>query len=200
MYCNNCCLCLPIRGGGMWLSGLVLVINAAGAISLFLWGTFFFSSSTICAIVAGFSAFQAVTAAIAFIAQCNWSYMLTRMYVFVQWLVMFLSAARIGLVAYELASNKDRIQDACLHPSAYATIVAERDGSRTTTKLPPSFYCSIKVDTFVLVVVVGMVVDWLLNGYLYFVLWRFYTKMRLYPEAVKGGDNAFSYEEALDEV
>lgn len=55
----------------MWLSGFVLVINAAGSICLFLWGTFFFSSSAICAIVAGFSVVQAVTAAIAFIAQFN---------------------------------------------------------------------------------------------------------------------------------
>ncbi|KAF9119025.1 hypothetical protein BGX30_004142 [Mortierella sp. GBA39] len=125
--------------------------------------------------------------------------MLTRMYVFVQWLVMFLSAARIGLVAYELALSKDQIQDACLHPSAYATIVVETDGS-STAKLPPSFYCGTKVNTFVMVVVVGMMVDWLLNGYLYFVLWRFYTRMRLYPEAVKNGDSGFSYEEALDEV
>ncbi|KAG9061956.1 hypothetical protein KI688_006673 [Linnemannia hyalina] len=149
--------------------------------------------------VAGFSALQSITAAIAFIAQCNWSYMLTRMYVFVQWLVMFLSAARIGLVAYELALNKDQIQNACLHPSAYATVVVDTDGS-STAKLPPSFYCGTKVDTFVMVVIVGMMVDWLLNGYLYFVLWRFYTKMRLYPEAVKNGDSEFSYEEALDEV
>lgn len=58
----------------MWLSGLVLVINAAGVICLFLWGNIFFSSSAICAIVAGFSALQAVTAAIAFIAQCNVSW------------------------------------------------------------------------------------------------------------------------------
>ncbi|KAF9537038.1 hypothetical protein EC957_008970 [Mortierella hygrophila] len=183
----------------MWLSGLVLVINAASAICLFLWGTFFFSSSAICVIVAGFSALQSITGAIAFIAQCNWSYMLTRMYVFVQWLVMFLSAARIGLVAYELALNKGQIQNACLHPSAYATVVVETDGS-SNVKLPPSFYCGTKVDTFVMVVVVGMMVDWLLNGYLYFVLWRFYMRMRLYPEAVKDGDSGFSYEDALDEV
>jgi len=121
------------------------------------------------------------------------------MYVFAQWLVMFLSVARIGLVAYELELSKERIQDACFDPSAYATVVVESDGS-STTKLPPSFYCGTKVETFVLVVVVGMAVDWLLNGYLYFVLWRFYTRMRLYPETVKNGDSGFSYEEALDEV
>lgn len=125
--------------------------------------------------------------------------MLTRMYVFVQWLVLFLSAARIGLVAYDLALNKDRIQDACLRPSVYAIVVVDSNGSTRSTKLLTSFYCGTEMDTFVLVVVVGMVVDWLLNGYLYFVLWRFYTRMRLYPETVKDGEG-FSYEEALDEV
>ncbi|KAK3834079.1 MAG: hypothetical protein J3R72DRAFT_452573 [Linnemannia gamsii] len=198
MYCNNCCLCLPIRGGGMWLSGLCLVINATGAICLFLWGGFFFSSSTICVIVAGFSVLQAVTAALAFLAQCNWSYMLTRMFVYIQWLILFLSSARIGLVAYELALNKDRIQDACYHPSSHITTVTNTDDGSVTSKMPPSFYCSTGVDTFMMVIVVGMVVDWVLNGYLYFVLWRFYVRMREYPDSVKNED--FTYEEALDEV
>lgn len=70
MYCNNCCLCFPIRGGGMWLSGLVILVNAVGAIFLFLWGPFFFSS-TQAVIFGGFSALQAALAGIAFFGFCS---------------------------------------------------------------------------------------------------------------------------------
>lgn len=70
MWCNNCCLCFPVRGGAMWLAGLVIVINGIGGILLFLWGPYFFSS-TMALIFGGFSALQAATAGIAFLGLCN---------------------------------------------------------------------------------------------------------------------------------
>lgn len=54
----------------MWLSGLVIFVNAVGAIFLFLWGPFFFSS-TQAVIFGGFSALQAALAGIAFFGFCN---------------------------------------------------------------------------------------------------------------------------------
>lgn len=54
----------------MWLSGLVILINAIGAVFLFLWGPFFFSS-TQSVIFGGFSALQAALAGIAFFGFCN---------------------------------------------------------------------------------------------------------------------------------
>lgn len=70
MWCNNCCLCFPVRGGAMFLAGLVIAINAAGGILLFLWGPYFFSS-TMALIFGGFSVLQAATAGIAFLGLCN---------------------------------------------------------------------------------------------------------------------------------
>lgn len=70
MWCNNCCLCFPVRGGGMWLAGLVILINAVGGVLQFLWGSYFFSS-TMALLFAGFSVIQAITAFIAFLGMCN---------------------------------------------------------------------------------------------------------------------------------
>ncbi|KAF9378795.1 hypothetical protein BGX21_002809 [Mortierella sp. AD011] len=81
--------------------------------------------------------------------------MLTRLFVYVQWLVTLLSVARIGVIAFELEQNRDQIT-------------------------------------------AGLAADWVLNGYLYFVVWRFYVRMRLYPELMKAGE--FTYEEGLDEL
>lgn len=54
----------------MWLSGLVILVNAIGAVFLFLWGPFFFSS-TQSIIFGGFSALQAALAGIAFFGFCG---------------------------------------------------------------------------------------------------------------------------------
>ncbi len=54
----------------MFLTGLVIVLNAIGGILLFLWGSYFFSS-TMAVIFGGFSALQAVTAGVAFLGLCN---------------------------------------------------------------------------------------------------------------------------------
>lgn len=54
----------------MWLSGLVILVNAIGGVLLFLWGAYFFSS-TMALLFAGFSVIQAITAGIAFLGLCN---------------------------------------------------------------------------------------------------------------------------------
>ncbi|KAF9303822.1 hypothetical protein BGZ74_002966 [Mortierella antarctica] len=189
MYCNNCCLCFPIRGGGMWLSGLVIFVNAVGAIFLFLWGPFFFSS-TQAVIFGGFSALQAALAGIAFFGFCNTSYMLIRMYVFITWLIMFLSAARMGWMAFALASNKDQISSGC-----YGGV---NDKGYTTPTALANIYCQYNIDTVVMMFIVGFMVDFVLKGYHYFVVWRYYVRMRLTPGDQKYA--AFTYEEALDEI
>lgn len=54
----------------MWLAGLNILTNAIGGVLLFLWGSYFFSS-TMALLFGGFSAIQAVTAGIAFLGMCN---------------------------------------------------------------------------------------------------------------------------------
>ncbi|KAI8606180.1 hypothetical protein EDD21DRAFT_331164 [Dissophora ornata] len=189
MYCNNCCMCLPMRGGGMWLSGLCFLINVIGAAFLFLWGSYFFSSS-LAPFLGGFSALQAITATVAFFGLYNYSFMLTRMFVYMQWLLTFVSAARIGLMAFELEQNQDRISGECFG--------GVNDKGYSPQGTTAAFYCNTPIDTFILVFIVGLAVDWMLNGYMYFVAWRFYVRLRLYPDAIKGEE--FTFEEGLDEL
>ncbi|KAG0326074.1 hypothetical protein BG000_001538 [Podila horticola] len=154
MYCNNCCLCFPIRGGGMWLSGLVILVNAVGAIFLFLWGPFFFSS-TQAVIFGGFSVLQAALSGIAFFGFCS-----------------------------------DQISSGC-----YGGV---NDKGYTTPTALANIYCQYNIDTVVMMFIVGFVLDFVLKGYHYFVVWRYYVRMRLTPGDQKY--SAFTYEEALDEI
>ncbi|KAG0096884.1 hypothetical protein BGZ93_003833 [Podila epicladia] len=103
---------------------------------------------------------------------------------------MFLSAARIGWMAFALASNKDQISSGCFGG-------VNDKGSSTPTALV-NIYCQYNIDTVVMMFIVGFVVDFVLKGYHYFVVWRYYVRMRLAPGDQKYA--AFTYEEALDEV
>ncbi|KAF9390927.1 hypothetical protein CPB97_008032 [Podila verticillata] len=188
MWCNNCCLCFPVRGGGMWMAGLNILTNAIGGVLLFLWGSYFFSS-TMALLFGGFSVIQAVTAGIAFLGLCNWSYMMTRMFVYIQWLVAFLATARIGIMAFQLESNKALIWNECWG--------AVNDKGYSPQGTAAAFYCNTPIDTFIMIFIAGLVVDYVLNLYMYFVVWRFYVRMRLYPFQ-KGV--ALTYEQGLYEI
>ncbi|KAF9356907.1 hypothetical protein BGX34_009705 [Mortierella sp. NVP85] len=122
---------------------------------------------------AGFSVVQAVTAGLAFLGLCNWSYMLIRMFVFIQWLVAFLGVARVGVMAFQLESRKEHIAAECWG--------AVNDKGYSPQGTAAAFYCSTPINTFIMFFIGGLVIDFVLNLYMYFVVWRFYVRMRLYP-------------------
>ncbi|KAF9580313.1 hypothetical protein BGW38_003092 [Lunasporangiospora selenospora] len=188
MWCNNCCLCFPVRGGGMFLTAFVLLINAIGGILMFLWGAYFFSS-LFAMVFGGFSMLQAAMAGLAFLGLCNWSYMLTRMFIYIQWIVAFLGVARIGMMAFQLEKRKGQISAQCWG--------AVNDKGYSPQGTAAAFYCNTPIDTFVMIFIIGLVVDFVLNLYMYFVVWRFYVRMRLYPYS-KGV--AMAYEQGLYEL
>lgn len=172
----------------MWLAGLVLLINAIGGILLFLWGAYFFSS-LMAVIFGGFSMLQAVMAGLAFLGMCNWSYMLIRMFVFIEWIVAFLGVARVGVMAFQLQSRKDLISAECWG--------AVNDKGYSPQGTAAAFYCNTPINTFIMFFIIGLVIDFALNAYMYFVTWRFYVRMRLYPFQ-KGV--SLTYDQALYEM
>lgn len=83
--------------------------------------------------------------------------MMTRMFVYIEWLVIFLSTARIGIMAYQLATNKDHIAAECWG------VVNDKGYSPQGTAA--AFYCNTPIDSFVKIFIAGLVVDYLLNLY-----------------------------------
>ena len=124
--------------------------------------------------------------------------MMTRLYVYLQWIMTFLSIARIGAIAFLLEQNQYRILGECTG--------GVNDQGQSPLGTPAGVYCSSAegleykdLDQFIMLFAVGLTIDWVLQNYLYFVLWRFYTKMRLYPEKINNIE-ALTLEEELDEV
>ncbi|KAF9935863.1 hypothetical protein BGZ67_002925 [Mortierella alpina] len=187
MYCNNCCLCLPIRGGGIWLSAVCILVSTLGAIIFFIYGSSLYFSPAISFSLGGISILHATASLIAFFGLGCWSYILLRIFVYTQWILTFVSVARIGVVAFVLQHNRDQIISRCQSGTGIQG-TASVDG----------LLCRTPVDSVILSIVLILLVDWILNGYMYFVLWRFYVRMRDYPETIKG--ETFSDEEALDEL
>lgn len=112
--------------------------------------------------------------------------MMTRMFIYIQWLVAFLATARIGIMAFQLESNKDHISSECWG--------AVNDKGVTPQGTAAAFYCNTPIDTFIMIFIAGLVVDYVLNLYLYFVIWRYYVRMRMYPFQKTIG---LSYEQGL---
>ncbi|KAG0234745.1 hypothetical protein BGW42_006208 [Actinomortierella wolfii] len=125
-------------------------------------------------------------AALALLALCNQSYMLTRIFVYIEWIVIFVGTVRVGFMAYRLQANKDWITSLCRG--------AVNEKGYTPMGTAAAFYCNTNVDTFVLFFLVFLVVDYVLQLYQYFVLWRYYVRMRLYPFSKTG---IVSYEHGL---
>ena len=115
--------------------------------------------------------------------------MLTRIFVYVHWLIVFLATARIGTMAYQLESNKELISAEC-----WGAVDAEGKSPEGTTA---AFYCNTPIATFITYFIIGLVIDYVMNLYLYFVVWRFYVRMRLYPFQ-KGG--MLTYEQGLYDI
>ncbi|KAF9564833.1 hypothetical protein EC968_004419 [Mortierella alpina] len=109
------------------------------------------------------------------------------MFVYTQWLLTFVSAARIGVIAFVLQHNRDQIMRRC-----------QSDMDIQSRTWAGRLLCRTPFDSILLAFILVFLVDWILNGYMYFVIWRFYVRMRDYPETIKG--ETFSYEEALDEL
>ncbi|KAF9949652.1 hypothetical protein BGZ72_008600 [Mortierella alpina] len=113
--------------------------------------------------------------------------MLLRIFVYTQWILTFVSAAKIGVVAFMLQHNRDQIITRCRSNMGIQGNI-----------LPDGLLCRTPIDSVILAFSLVLLVDWIFNGYMYFVVWRFYVRMREYPETIKG--ETFSYEEALDEL
>jgi len=160
-----------MRRGGITLGIFLLIVELAGAILLYKWGSTFFPNYDEYIIFAGFAALEAVFILLGVIGMCSYGYLMCRMFVKSNWVIVFLATVQTGVIAYELESNQDAINAQC------PTLAGTTLGS----------YCNMSTASFVYIFLVVVVVQYILYCYNYFVMWRFYVKLRTYP-IQKGGN------------
>ncbi|KAI5476820.1 hypothetical protein MNV49_007278 [Pseudohyphozyma bogoriensis] len=102
MWCDNCLLLFPLRGGAMVLAGLVALYSIAGAVFLFLYGDFLYFTYPEPQLYGGVGIAAGLLAVLFIIALSNNSYMWTRVLAYLSPIVLFLLAVRAGLMIFRL--------------------------------------------------------------------------------------------------
>jgi len=185
MWCDNCFLVFPLRAGGMVLSTIMAIYCIAGGIILFNYGEFLFFHYPEAQIYGGYAMAQGAIAIIIVFVFANRSFIFTRVLFRIYPVIIVLGAVRGGIMAWELQYYKERIVWECqngghkwIDPSA-PPVPATVPPKTLPTTLPPAF-CNQGVNNLAVVFTGSLAIDFILMLYMYFLIWRFHTRLRHY--------------------
>ncbi|GAA5884396.1 hypothetical protein JCM16303_003669 [Sporobolomyces ruberrimus] len=184
VWCDNCLLLFPLRGGAMALALLVAAYSIAGGIILFMYGETLFFLFPEAQIYGGISMAVAALSLLSVIAYSNSSYMWTRLLFFLMPLVFIVSIARAGIMIFRLDYYQANVIWECNHGGQIynATLAAIPDyqGNGTGGTEIPTGFCSAGFHTLYLAFAFGLCIDVVLQIYQWFMIWRFKARLQDY--------------------
>jgi hypothetical protein len=188
MWCDNCLLLLPLRGGAMVWAAVIVLYSLAGGLFLFLRGDFFFFNYPEWQIYGGISLAIGATALISAMAISNRSYVWMRVVFFLWPFVLVITAIRAIIMIVELQRGQSDIEWECnnagqLWTSANATQIADAANSSSVTI--PSGFCTVGFSSLNTAFIIGLLVDIVFQLYMFFLSWRFLKRLEHYS-SMKG--------------
>lgn len=198
MWCNNCLLLFPLRGGTLALASFVALYSIAGAIFLFLKGTFLFFTYPEPQIYGGISIAVGILAVVLVIALINGSYMWSRVLFLLGPFVLFLCAVRCGLMLFRLDYYQANVIWECAHGGQLynATIanstVLSANYTSTTGTIPTGF-CSSGFHTLYIAFAFALAIDLIIQLYLWFLTWRYKAWLEELYFSLKRGQSGGIY-------
>lgn len=187
MWCDNCLLLFPLRGGALVLSAFISIYSIVGGVLLFKYGQFVYFQYYEWDIFAAISMFVAFVALVNAFALSNESSTFTRVCALLWPSAVICSAIRAIFMIVELNRGKSKIQWECDHggylygatPNQYVGGVIPRFSTGI---------CRYGVNGLYSAVVVSVIVDLGFQIYMMFLNWRFSKRMVKYEGvAVLGG-------------
>ncbi|GAA5844841.1 hypothetical protein JCM5353_006404 [Sporobolomyces roseus] len=182
VWCDNCLLLFPLRGGAMALALLIAAYSVAGGILLFMYGETLFFLFPEAQIYGGISMAIAALSILSLIAYSNSSYMWTRLLFFLMPLVFIVSIARAGIMIFRLDYYQANVIWECNHGGQLynETLAAIPDYQGDGTSAIPSGLCSAGFHTLYLAFAAGLCIDVVLQIYQWFMIWRFKARLQDY--------------------
>ncbi|ORY38063.1 hypothetical protein BCR35DRAFT_311533 [Leucosporidium creatinivorum] len=189
MWCDNCLLLFPLRGGAMALAALVALYSIGGGIFFFLYGQYFWFTYPEPQVYGAVSMIAGAISVLSIIAYSNSSYMWTRLLFFLGPFVLFLGVVRAGFAIFRLNYYQGNVVWECnhggqLYNATLANITSydpsynvTADGSTSTI---PTGFCSAGFHTLYLAFAFALVIDMILQIYQWFMLWRFKARLEGY--------------------
>ncbi|KAF8899181.1 hypothetical protein BD779DRAFT_65650 [Infundibulicybe gibba] len=179
MWCDNCLLLLPLRGGAIAWAFVIALYSIAGGIFLLISGQYLFFTYPEWQIYGGIGLGVAAVAVISIFALSNRSYIWIRVCKFLWPFVIVISAIRAIIMIVELQRGKDKIAWECANGGQLWTDSAA-SGYQTSVSTVPVGFCTTGFSSLNAAFIIGLLVDLGFQIYMYFLTWRFSKRLEHY--------------------
>ncbi|KAH8094612.1 hypothetical protein BXZ70DRAFT_1001340 [Cristinia sonorae] len=176
MWCDNCLLLLPLRGGAIAWGVILALYSIAGAIFLLKWGQFLYFVYPEWFIYGGIGMGVGAVAIISILALSNRSYIWTRVVKFLWPFVIIICAVRATLMIVQLQRGKDKIQWECDNGGQLWSETAVANSTGTI----PSGFCATGFASLNVAFIISLLVDLGFQMYMFFLMWRFQKRLEHY--------------------
>ncbi|KAF8963867.1 hypothetical protein BDZ97DRAFT_956205 [Flammula alnicola] len=178
MWCDNCLLLLPLRGGAIAWALLIATYSLAGGIFLLIRGQYIFFVYPEWQIYGGIGLGVAAAAIISMFALSNRSYIWIRVAKFLWPFIIVISAVRAIIMIVELQRGQDNILWECNNGGQLWTASAAAGISNPGTI--PAAFCSYGFSSLNTAFILSLLVDLVCQIYMFFLVWRFSKRLEHY--------------------
>jgi len=178
MWCDNCLLLLPLRGGAIAWALIILAYSLAGGIFLLRWGQFLYFVYPEWQLYGSVGMVVAFAALINILALSNRSYIWTRVCKFIWPIIVVISGIRAILMIVELQRGEDKIAWECDNGGQLwtASVTAGYDNGTSF----PSAFCTSGFASLNTALIISLLVDVGFQIYMLFLNWRFSKRLEHY--------------------
>jgi len=190
MWCDNCLLVLPLRGGAIAWAVVIAAYSIGGGIFLLIRGQFIYFFFPEWQIYGGISLGIGAAAIISMFALSNRSYIWIRVVNFLWPFVIVLSAVRAIIMIVQLQRGQDKIMWECNNGGQLWT--ASATAGISTSGSVPSGFCAMGFASLNIAFIMSLLVDLVFQAYMFFLTWRFSKRLEHYSN-MKGPFNGGYY-------
>jgi len=178
MWCDNCLLVFPLRGGAMGWGSILFLYSLAGSLFLLIDGQYLFFFYPEWQIYGGIGMAVASAAAINVIALSNRSYIWTRVCKFIWPFVIVLCGIRAIIMIAQLNRGKDKIIWECENGGQLWGATPEENAA-VKIKFPEGI-CGPGFSSLFTAFIVSLLADIAFQIYMFFLNWRFSKRLEHY--------------------
>lgn len=178
MWCDNCLLLLPLRGGAIAWGVVIAAYSIAGGLFLLIDGQFLFFNFPEWQIYGGIGIGVASLAIINIFALSNRSYIWIRVCKFLWPFIIVISAVRAIIMIVELQRGKDKIAWECDNGGQLWTESTEA-GYQSRAAFPSGF-CASGFASLNIAFIFSLLIDIVCQLYMFFLTWRFSKRLEHY--------------------
>jgi hypothetical protein len=178
MWCDNCLLVLPLRAGAIAWGVVTAAYSLAGGLFLFLDGEYLFFNYPEWQIYGGIALAVGSIALVNVFALSNRSYIWIRVCKFLWPFALVICGIRAIIMLVELQRGQSMIEWECDNGGQLWPASAEA-GYQNSTAFPSAF-CTAGFSSIYSAFIVGLLVDLVLQLYMFFLTWRFSKRLEHY--------------------